>query len=310
MKRSNIQSQIRNSLSVPALAVAVFAQITVSNAQYSNPPMWMPMTMLNVSFDTTNNTLSVVAEATKLGAGIYPVLTVATNGTYDPAQPWGVLNGTAFSRRLGWNPATGFSLTNLQSVYGSDANIWIESLSQSDGLRAYQAVGKFGVNALGSTNADGTAMIDPTANGYAPIFGTARSSLKWKWDGQMDHNAYAMCLADINVTNQLFTATYKIYVGDSLGNEILNTDGTSASTTAVWTWQGPATLVAPSLNVVNKVAIGWAGSFANYVAESAPTLDAPSWSALTNTPVVIDGNTVILVDPAGSQRYFRLRLAK
>jgi hypothetical protein len=312
MKFSKIQLQIRNIPIVPALAVAIFGQTVTTNAQYANPPTWMPMTMLNVSFNTTNLTLAVVPESnynSKWAPSAGPVLNVATNGTYDPSQPWSVLNGTAYSRRLGWNPASGFSLSLIQGIYGTNAGIWIESVSQSAGLNTYQAVGKYGVNSLGTTNTDGTPTIDPAANGYSGIFGTAGSSTKWNWDGKMDHNAYAVSLADISVTNQLFTATYKVYVGDISGNEILNPDNSSTSTTEVWTWQGPANLVAPSLLIQSKLAISWLGSSANYVVESAPTVDSTTWTAVTNTPVELDGKTVILVDPSGAQQYFRLQLA-
>ena len=45
-----------------------------------------------------------------------------------------------------------------------------------EGLKTYQAVGKFGVNA------DNSQTVDPNAHAYAGIFGTDGSSTKWKWD--------------------------------------------------------------------------------------------------------------------------------
>jgi hypothetical protein len=275
------------------------------------------MTMLNVNFDTNTLRLDVVDEAVKVGTNVYPVLTVATNGTYDASKPWAVLNGTAYSRRLGWddpnrrNADTSLHISNLLfNAYGPEAAIWIECVSRSPGLEAYLAIGKFGVNTNNSaTNADGSVIIDPALNAYSGIFGTAGSSTKWKWDGQMDHNTYAVRLCDITVTNQLFTATYKVFVGDSAGNEILNPDSSSASTTEVWTWQGPATLVPPALTILNKTVVGWPGTSTNYVLESAQTLDSPVWTCVTNKPLVIDGSSLILVEPNCAQRYFRLRLA-
>ena len=195
------------------------------------------MTMLNVSYDTASATLSVVAEATGMnGAGIYPVLTAAPLGTYDPTQPWSVLNGTAYSRRLGWNPASTSLLDQVHATYGSGAGIWIESLSKSPGLESYLAIGSYGVNANGSTT------VDPSINAYSGIFGTAGSSTSWQWDGMMDHNTYAVDLSDLTVPNELFTATYRIYVGDSMGMDL----APSAATTTTWTWQGPATVPEPA----------------------------------------------------------------
>ena len=231
---------MKSSFRASALAVAIFGTLATAHAQYSNPPSWTPMTMLNVSFDPGTLRLDVVDEATKLGAGVYPVLTLAPLGTYDPAQPWSVLNETAYSRRLGWNPASGFSLATIHATYGPGAGIWIESLSESPGLDSYLAVGKYGVNA------NNTTTVDPAINAYSGIFGTAGSSTRWQWDGLMDHNTYAVSLSDITSPNQLFSATYRVYVGDSLGTEILNPGGSSASTTETWTWQGLSAIPEPT----------------------------------------------------------------
>ena len=254
---------MKSSFRAPALAVAILGTLATSHAQYSSPPSWMPMTMLNVSFDTNSDKLSIVSEATKLGAGVYPALvfntkangsadtTNTTPANFDPSKPWSVLNGTVFSRRLGWYDPASSSATNVlsqvQAVYGSGASVWISSLSKSDGLQSYLAVGKFGVNSLGTTNADGTPVIDVSAGGYSGIFGTGGSSTNWQWDGQMDHNVYAVALSNLVSSNQLFSATYKLYIGDSSGNELAAATG--ASTTTTWTWQGPvwSTLVTATI---------------------------------------------------------------
>jgi len=64
------------------------------------------------------------------------------------------------------------------------------------------------------------------------------------------------------------------------------------------------------VSIQSKIAVQWLGTFTNYVAEWAPTIDSTTWTAVTNPPVVIGGQTVILVDPAGGQQFFRLRLAR
>lgn len=212
-----------------ALAGATFGMALSAHA-YSIPPSWMPMTMLNVSFNPGTMKLDVVDQATKMGVGVYAGLTLAPLGTYDPTQSYAVLNGTQYSRRLGWDDANRIGNTDpsllinnlLQATYGAGASIWIDCLSKSTGLECYLAVG---MNGMGSPNS------------YSGIFGTAGSSTKWQWDGMMDHNTYAVGLDYITSPNQLFTATYKVYVGDALGNEILNPDTSSASTMETWTWQ-------------------------------------------------------------------------
>lgn len=211
-----------------ALAGATFGMIASAHA-YSSPPSWMPMTMLNVSLNTSTLRLSVVDEAMMLPGGVAG-LTLAPLGTYDPAQPYAVLNGTQYSRRLGWDDANRIGNTNpallinnlVQTTYGTGASVWIDCLSKSTGLESYLAVG---MNGMGSPNS------------YSGIFGTAGSDTKWKWDGMMDHNTYAVGLDYITAPGQLFSASYKVYIGDALGNEILNPDTSSASTIETWTWQ-------------------------------------------------------------------------
>ncbi len=214
------------------------------------------MTMLTVSFDTATLRLAVVDQATKMGAGVYPVLTPAPMGTFDPAQPWGVLNGTAYSRRLGWddvnkNQTDGTAiLDKIHTTYGPGANLWIESIAQASALNCYLAIGRYGVNA------NNTMAVDPTINAYSGIFGTAGSSTRWQWDGKMDHNTYAVSLSDTTRPWQLFSATYKVYVGDAVGNEILNPDLSSASTIEIWTWQAvpePATLSLAALGLIGRL---------------------------------------------------------
>ena len=239
-------------LRAPAMAVAILGAISSASAQYANPPTWMPMTMLNVSFDVGTLRLDVVDQATKMGVGVYPMLTLAPLATYDPTAPWGVLNGTQFSRRLGWDDMNKAKtdgtaiLDKVHSAYGASAGIWVESVSKSSGLNSYLAVGRYGVNANNSLT------LDPAINAYSGIFGTAGSSTKWSWDGKMDHNVFAVGLSDITSPGQLFSATYKVYIGDPLGNEILNPDLSSASTLETWTVQTipePSTLAFAALGI-------------------------------------------------------------
>jgi hypothetical protein len=245
--------RMKCSFRAPALAVAILGTLVSAYAQYSNAPTWSPMTMLTVSFDTVALKLDVVDQAAKLGAGVNPVLSLAPVGTYDPRQPWGVLNGTAYSRRLGWDDVNKANtdgtaiLDKIHTTYGATANLWIECLAQDPALKCYLAIGKYGINA------NSTTTIDPAINAYTGIFGTAGSSTRWLWDGKMDHNTYAVSLSDIGVASQQFSATYKVYIGDAAGNEILNPDLSSASTIETWTWQAvpePATLSLVAMGMV------------------------------------------------------------
>jgi hypothetical protein len=249
----------------------VSGSFSVTTNAFSGPPTWSPMTMLNISL--TSGKLAIQELSSKSPFNTtppsYPVLS-APISNFDPSKPWNVINGSAYSRRLGWNPATGLNAAAVTAAFGADAGIWIERISQTPGLETYQAVGTFGVNANNSST------VDPATNGYAPIFGTAGSSTKWKWDYQMDHNVYAVPASYITTPDQLFSATYKIYVGDAYGVEI--PAAASANTTTTWTWQGPA--IVPDTTPAGFSFTGKSGATGSVI-ESAPvTITAIDSSAL------------------------------
>ena len=59
----------------------------------------------------------------------------------------------------------------------------------------------------------------------------------------MIHTVYAVPAAFITTPNQIFSADYKVYIGDAAGVEI--PAAASASTTTTWSWKGPATVPVP-----------------------------------------------------------------
>jgi hypothetical protein len=258
------RNRLKFSFRALALAGATCGMIAAASAQpYSHPLSWMPMEMPKISFNPT--TLSLSTEAQTATKAVLAINTISTGGamdlgkpnfnattpaSFDPAQPWSVLNGTAFSRRMGWYTIQTTLASDIQTAFGSGAGIWIEQLSASAGLQSYLAIGKFGVNA------NNTTTVDPLIGAYTGIFGTEGSSTKWKWDYKMDHNTYAVDLADITGPNQLFTATYKIYIGDSLGNELAS--AVSASTTTTWSWQS-----VPEPTALSLALLGFGGFLAS-----------------------------------------------
>jgi hypothetical protein len=153
---------------------------------------------------------------------------------------------------LGWNdPGYDYTLPPeispssilypVHNVYGPDAGIWIEALSTTPCLNSYLAVGMWGVNADSTQNVD---YANPSGVPYSGIFGTNGSSTRWHWDAYMDHNIYRVPFSCLNAPNQLFSATYRLYIGDAAGNELLvDKNGNSiasAATTTAWQWLGPA----------------------------------------------------------------------
>lgn len=218
----------RSFSSLLTLGVAIgFASAARSEA-YVAPPSWMPMTMLNVTM--SGNNLAVQPLTDYFAAGSGPVMKVAPVGTYDPAAAWSVLNGTAYSRRLGWydpNQDDFYATYSSQLSDGAGGHyyLWIEKIAGSPELKTYAV--------LETQNPTGP---------YTPIFGTDGSETKWLWDGMMDHNANAVSLADLSAPNQVFTATYHLYVGDASGTAVSG----FGDTTTTWTWIGPAAVPEPA----------------------------------------------------------------
>lgn len=239
-------------------------------AAYSPPPSWLPMSMPSVTYNNATNKLAVQSKsAVLLNTNVNQATSQPGPGiaSFDPVQPWAILNGTAFSRTLGWNDP-GYQYTDIpandpssiiykiKSIYGPDADIWIESLNRPSCLDSYLAVGMWGVNADGTQNIDNA---NPTGIPYSGIFGTLGSPARWRWDGVMDHNTYAVPFNCLDAPNKPFTTTYRLYIGDSQGNELLidkyGNPVSSAAATTVWNWTGPAFVFSSQSGVTTNTII-------------------------------------------------------
>lgn len=274
------------------------------SAAYSPPPSWDPMLMLNVTLNA-NNQLAVQTNPYAVALIVAPGAYDAPNKfyhptfvTFDPAQPYAVLNGTAYSRVYGWydQGTTGFNGDDFYDTYTNQLHgtnfVWIEKLGGSPELKTY------------FINEDVTG--DP-ATPYTPIFGTDGSSPKWKWDGKMDHNAYAVDLRYLNTSNQLFTATYHLYIGDAAGN----TNLAFGSTTTTWRWKGPALPVIPPLRIARNndgVSLSWMNTVSNLAIVTANAPDASVWIALTNSVITSNGWSHLDLPSSAAPQFFRLQL--
>ena len=219
---------------IGALALLLVLATTVcgqADAAYSPPVSWLPMSMPSVTYDPVTNKLAVETKpAAPLGTNVNSTTGQPAPGigSFDPTKIWSSLNGAAFSRRLGWNDPSAswpFIQDQVNSVYGFQADgitprgfIWIECTSRSPGLNNYLAVGMWGVTADNSQTVD---YGNPSGVPYSGIFGTAGSSTRWRWDTRMDHNLSTVSFSFLNAASQLFTAYYRLYIGDAAGNELL-----------------------------------------------------------------------------------------
>jgi hypothetical protein len=134
---------------------------------------------------------------------------------------------------------------------------------------------------------------------WEPIFGTGGVTNALYWDGTMFHPGFT-ALPGAGT----FTATFEAF--------LINTaDGTpvpganSAPFTLNWTVAPDGR---PTLSIAQRIVIGWPLSATNYVLEAADTLPASSWTSLTNTPVLLDGQLSVVLETGAASRFFRMRL--
>lgn len=143
-----------------------------------------PMTHLDISFDGTD--LAVHIDESVATPMLRPL---SPPDTFDPAEPWSVLADKAYNFQYGWNPSGFISLPD-------DAGVWIQRVSQDDGLETYAR--------------------PPAAEpAYTPLFESDGD--RWQWTGAMTHNAYAV----LDPTQPSYEATYRVYIGDGETGEVL-----------------------------------------------------------------------------------------
>lgn len=145
-----------------------------------------PMKHIDVAFDGTNIVVSVD------GSVATPILRPLDEGDtfIDPGNPhpWDVLEGKAYNFQYGWNPSGFISLP-------TNAGIWVERLDHDLGLESY--------------------LRPPATPSYGPVF--ENDGDIWQWSGSMTHNVYAV----ENPIQSLYTATYRVYIGDTTTGEAL-----------------------------------------------------------------------------------------
>ena len=61
------------------------------------------------------------------------------------------------------------------------------------------------------------------------------------------------------------------------------------------------------LNLANQSVITWPASLANYQVQSSDSLVNPNWTAVSNTPALVNGQNTVVLTPTGAQKFFRLQ---
>jgi hypothetical protein len=247
-------------------------------ATLTNVPMQGGMVMPMVSYDSSDGMMHVMMPATV--PQLTPLLVSNPGDGFDPADPWfealdPSAQGKAFSRRYG------FVMDANTDLLPAGTQIWIRKLSGSAGLSAYRY--------------QATA---PKA--LQPIFGTDGVTNALYWNGMMFHPVFTAPPG----TNS-FSATFEVFLLDtSTGQEVAG----SSSGALLFTWTDVPD-GRPSLSLGSRMVVFWPTSATNWMLEGTDTLPSGTWTPVTNSPVTIEGQSAVVLDPGETRSYFRMKLA-
>jgi hypothetical protein len=191
-----------------------------------------PMKHVDIMFDGTDVTLHLddIVPTPHLRPLVPP-------NEFDPEEPWCVLCDKAYNFQYAFNPG---GLITLPSGGG----IWVERLFQDQALEVYLRPPMF-----------------TSGDTWPRLF--AQDGDRWQWtSGKMQHNAYAV----LNPLESVYTASYRVYIGDCATGEPLAGYG-SEDVTLVWT-----ATPAPEPSSVALVVMGLASLAACVGARRPPVL--------------------------------------
>jgi hypothetical protein len=251
----------------------------VSAAILTQVPMQGSMAMPMVSYSAASGAVGVMMPADI--PQLTPLLSSNPGDSFASSAPWfdaldPGAQGLAFSRRYG------FMMSSGSDPLPANTQMWIRKLSGPPELEFYNY----------------SSSIPQT---FAPVFGTAGTTNAVYWNGTMWHPVVAAPPG----TNR-YTATFEAYLVDTTtAQEVANSS--SGPLTFNWTdvSDGRPSL---SLNLAQKITGAWpSATTSNWVLESAATLNATTWTSVTNTPVTVDGQPCVILEQNAAQQFFRMR---
>jgi hypothetical protein len=133
---------------------------------------------------------------------------------------------------------------------------------------------------------------------WEPIYGTAGSPPDRYWNTVMFHPTVTAPPG----TNNL-SATFEVFLMDTnLNQEVAN----SSSGPLVFNFTNVSD-GRPALGMGLVLALNWSTNSTNWVVESATSLTATNWTAVTNVPTVIDGSSAVIMGTGEAGVYYRMR---
>lgn len=270
---------MKTSVRLIALLGTLLAVPLASAGTLSAVPMQGGMVMPMVSYSATDGRVRVMLDPTV--PQLTPLLVSNPSDQFAPEDPWyDALDprrqGLAFSRRYG------FVMATMTDPLPEGTSLWLRKLHGSPELGAYRY-----------------ANTAPKA--FEPIFGTAGSAPAMAWNGMMFHPTFTAPAG----TNT-YLATFDVFVGHATtGEEVAGS--ASQEFTLQWTTVPDGR---PELAIARQVVIRWpVPASGNFVLEGAADASAANWEIVTAPSFTLEGQHVVLVEPASTTRVYRLRLA-
>lgn len=253
-----------------------FAPAAVVAATLTTVPMQGGMVMPMIAYHAEHGHLHVMmpTEVPQLT----PLLVSHPGDRFDPADPWfddldPSRKGLSFSRRYG------FVMAVESDPLPPDTRLWLRKRSGPPDLGFYRY-----------------SASEPKR--WEPIFGTAGSPDTLEWNGLMFHPAVTAPPAAAE-----YTAVFEAYLVDTrTGAEIpdSHTDPMVFRFTNVPDGR-------PTLRVTRLVAVSWPAETTGWVLEQAAQLPAAEWIPVAATPVLIEGQPTVLLEPGAERRFYRMR---
>lgn len=260
-------------------AAAVWLPALAPAAILTSVPMQGGMVMPMVSYQANDGRIHVMMpdEIPEL----IPLLVSHPGDSFDPSDPWydsvdPSRQGESFSRRYG------FVMDAMTDPLPAGIQMWIRKLSGSPELKAYRY-----------------RNTEPKA--WEPIYGTAGVTNAMFWNGMMFHPAFT---APPN-TNAL-TATFEVYLLDTAsGLEVPN----SSSGPLEFRWTNVHD-GRPTLGIGQRTVVFWPANTTGWRLEGTEDLANGLWTEVTNSPVNLEGQAAVVIDPEDARKFFRMKLGE
>ena len=271
------------NMNLGKLMVLTFALSLKSSALFAATlpavPMQGGMVMPMLSYQAADGRMHVMMDATV--PQLTPLLVSNPGDNFDSADPWydaldPSRQSRSFSRRYG------FVMDAMTDPLPAGTQMRIRKLSSTPGLSAYRYA-------------------DTAPKAFEPIFGTDGTTNALYWNGMMFHPTFTAPPG----TNA-FTATFEAYlVNTSTGLEVPD----SSTGPFVFNWTNVPD-GRPELGIGQRIVIFWPVAATNYVLEGADTLSGGSWTLVTNAPVIVEGQSAVVLPPGETRTFFRMKLAQ